>query len=158
MRRKDREITDKNEIYEIIDKCTVCRIGFYDEKEKEVYIVPMNFGYTKENDEITLFFHGAKEGRKIELTQKYNSVGFEMETNYKVNSGDIACEYSARFESIIGNGEISLLEKAEDKKFALNRIMYQNTKKDNWQFNEDMIDLICILKLNVTKLTCKRHE
>jgi len=29
------------------------------------YIVPMNYGYVYENEKLTLFFHGAKEGKKI---------------------------------------------------------------------------------------------
>ena len=43
MRRKDREVTNSAKIADIISRCTCCRIGFYD--EKEVYIVPLNFGY-----------------------------------------------------------------------------------------------------------------
>ena len=32
MRRKDREITEKQEIFHIIKKCDVCRLAFFDEK------------------------------------------------------------------------------------------------------------------------------
>ena len=42
MRRKDREITDFNEIIEIIKKCDVCRIAMNDGDFP--YIVPLNFG------------------------------------------------------------------------------------------------------------------
>lgn len=50
MRRKEREITDNNKIIEIIDKCDCCRLGFKD--EESVYIVPLNFGYKKEDEKI----------------------------------------------------------------------------------------------------------
>ena len=43
MRRKDREVTDRGMIHEIIDRCMCCRIGFND--EGQVYIVPLSFGY-----------------------------------------------------------------------------------------------------------------
>ena len=48
MRRKDREVTDEARIDEIISRCNCCRIGFND--SGEVYIVPLNFGYTYEED------------------------------------------------------------------------------------------------------------
>lgn len=42
MRRKDREITDFDEIVAIMRKCDVCRIAVNDGDTP--YIVPMNFG------------------------------------------------------------------------------------------------------------------
>lgn len=45
MRRRDREITDNEKIKEIIKACDCCRLGFND--NGKVYIVPLNFGFTK---------------------------------------------------------------------------------------------------------------
>lgn len=44
MRRKDREITDFNEIRKIIDACEILRLGLADGDFP--YIVPVNFAYT----------------------------------------------------------------------------------------------------------------
>ena len=41
MRRKDREITDTQDILEVIKKCDVCRIALHDGDYP--YIVPLNF-------------------------------------------------------------------------------------------------------------------
>ena len=71
MRRKDREVTDFMQIENIISRCTCCRIGFYD--DGEVYIVPLNFGYEAKGDTYILYFHAAKEGRKIDLIKKIPS-------------------------------------------------------------------------------------
>lgn len=68
MRRKDREITDSLRIADIINRCTCCRIGFYD--DGEIYVVPLNFGYEVKDDSYVFYFHGAKEGRKIDLTKR----------------------------------------------------------------------------------------
>jgi len=62
MRRKDREITQPEQIYEIIKKCDVCRIAFFDKDFP--YIVPVNFGATFENGVFILYFHGADAGKK----------------------------------------------------------------------------------------------
>ena len=40
MRRKDREITDFDEIMKIIDKCDTCRLALFDDEFP--YIVPLN--------------------------------------------------------------------------------------------------------------------
>ncbi len=156
MRRKDREVTDREKIYEIMDSCVCCRLGFND--DGEVYIVPLNFGYVKSNDETVLYFHGAKVGRKVDLIGKCCTVGFEMDTDYKLNEADIACNYSARFQSIIGNGDISIVDDREEKALGLKRIMYQNTKKDDWEFNDAMVNAVCVFKVVVKKLSCKVHE
>lgn len=157
MRRKDREVTDLEKIYQIMDDCACCRLGFYD--DGEVYIVPLNFGYNKaDDDELVLYFHGAKAGRKVDLVTKGGMVGFEMDRDYKLNEADIACNYSARFQSIIGNGEVSFVEDMVEKKIGLQRIMYQNTKKDDWEFNDAMLQAVCVFKVTVKKLSCKVHE
>lgn len=46
MRRKDREVTEMEEIQQIFDECKVCRIGIMDENGP--YIVPVNYGYVRE--------------------------------------------------------------------------------------------------------------
>ena len=156
MRRKDREILDKNEIYKIMQECTCCRVGFYD--EGETYIVPLNFGYTLVEDKLCLYFHSAKEGRKVSLAEKGVNVGFEMDTAYKVRGEDIACEYTASFKSIIGNGVISVVKDKKEKNLGMQRVMYQTTGRDNWSFNPIMMSQVCIMKIEVTNLSCKVHE
>ena len=71
MRRKDKEIKDKEVIESIIKRATVCRIAL---SENNVpYIVPLSFGY-KDN---CLYFHSAPEGRKIDIIKQNNNVCFE---------------------------------------------------------------------------------
>ena len=156
MRRKDREVTNPMQVTDIISRCTCCRIGFYD--DGEVYIVPLNFGYEIKDDACVLYFHGAKEGRKIELIQKSPDVGFEMDTNYALNAADIACGYSARFQSIIGNGIVSIVSELEEKKLGLSLLMEHNTGKREWDFDEKMLNAVTVFKLVVSKMSCKEHQ
>lgn len=155
MRRKDREITDLNKIEEVISSCHCCRLGFND--EGQVYIVPLNFGYFKEDGKYIFYFHGAKEGRKIDIIKKNPYVGFELDTNYKLQSADIACNYSAAFQSVIGNGIVAFVENMEEKKKGLIAIMKHNTGKSDWNFNDKMLDTVCVFKLIVNELSCKEH-
>ena len=156
MRRKDREITDISQIHEIMNSCVCCRLGFYD--DGEVYIVPLNFGFNIVDKSTVLYFHGAKDGRKINLITKVQSVGFEMDTDYKLNPGETACSYSARFQSVIGTGMISFVDDKNEKENALRTIMCHNTKKSDWQFTDAMMNSVCVFKVVVDKLSCKFHD
>ena len=156
MRRKDREVTDFVKIENIISRCTCCRIGFCD--EEEVYIVPLSFGYQVKGDTFVFYFHGAKEGRKIDLIKKNPVVGFEMDTNYALNEADLACGYSARFQSVIGNGVVSIVSETKEKELGLSLLMEHYTGKQNWDFDENMFQVATVFKLEVTRMSCKEHE
>ena len=156
MRRNDREVTDYMKIEDIISRCTCCRIGFLD--EGEVYIVPLNFGYAAKDDTYIFYFHGAKEGRKIDLINKNPVVGFEMDTNYVLKEADQACGHSARFQSIIGNGVVSIVSEISEKKLGLSLLMEHNAGKKDWCFDEKMLNSVTVFRLEVTKMSCKEHE
>lgn len=68
MRRTGREIRDNETIFQILKKSYCCRFGLID--EGKVYIVLLNFGEVIHEDHIILYFHSAKDGRKIELIKK----------------------------------------------------------------------------------------
>jgi nitroimidazol reductase NimA-like FMN-containing flavoprotein (pyridoxamine 5'-phosphate oxidase superfamily) len=72
MRRKEREITSRSDIDAIMNAAMVCRLALADDEGP--YIVPLCFGYSGG----TLYFHTAKEGRKLDILRKNNRVCFEM--------------------------------------------------------------------------------
>ena len=153
MRRTDREITDLAAIQKFIQQESIIRIAFYD--EGDIYIVPVNYGYLFENDKHIFYFHGAKAGRKFELTKSSPSVGFEIDGNYELLEADIACDFSARFQSVIGTGKLFLVDDFEEKIKGLNLLMKQSTGKDSWNYENKMIDGVAVFKLEAEKLSCK---
>lgn len=158
MRRKDREVTDPTRIADIISRCTCLRIGFQD--DGEIYIVPLSFGYVVRDDAYVFYFHGAKEGRKMDLIRKSPKVGFEMDTDfavYAMNGADVACGHTARFQSIVGNGSMSIVSEIEEKKQGLLLIMEHNTGKQEWNFDEKMVNAVEVFKLEVENMSCKEH-
>lgn len=155
MRRKDREVTDPMRVADIVNRCTCCRIGFWD--DGEVYIVPLNFGYEIKEDTYVFYFHGAKEGRKIELIKKSPNVGFEMDTDDLLHTADTACNHSTHYQSIIGNGVLHIVSEPEEKELGLSLIMEHNTGKREWDFDEKMLNSVIVFKLVVYKMSCKGH-
>ncbi len=154
MRRKDREITDKIKIDEIMKQCHVCRVGFND--DGKVYIVPLNFGYEIKNDRYILYFHSAKQGKKIDLIEKNRNAGFEMDTGYELVKDKIACGHSALYKSIIGNGLISIIH-GDEKIHGLKLLMEHETSQNEWDFDESMLKAVTVFKIDVTELSCKEH-
>ena len=157
MRRKDREVLDEVKIDKFIRNCDCCRIGFYDKENNEVYIVPLNFGYSHVDNKRVFYFHGAKEGRKIELISKTKKVSFEMDSNHELIVGKMACNYSERYQSVIGTGLISFVEDKDEKIAALNEIMFQSTGKKDWDFPEPMLNGVAVFMIEVISLSCKEH-
>lgn len=156
MRRKDREITDSGQIDEIILNCDCLRLGMAD--GGEVYIVPLNFGFTHEGEKRSFYFHSAAEGRKIDLLRKNGRVGFELDTGHAVNAGETACGYSFRFQSVTGTGTVSFVVNREEKAAALRQLMLHYAKTANWPFDCRTLDAVTVFRLDVETLACKKHE
>lgn len=155
MRRKEREIANPARIREILRTCKYCRLGLSD--GKSAYVVPLNFGFTEENGTYTFYFHGAGEGRKLDLIEKNHYAGFEMDTGFALLEGDTACSYSAQYQSIIGEGPVEILEDIQEKRRALLEIMKHQTGKADWEFPEPMIRATCVFRLRAEQLSCKEH-
>ena len=155
IRRKDREITDKKIIEEFISKQNIIRIGFYDKKNEEIYVVPVNYGYIIDKKQYIFYIHGGKGGRKYELSKDEPNVGFEIDGNYKLVEGKDACNFTAKYQSVIGNGKIKIIEDLEEKKKGLDIIMNHTTGKSGFEYKQRMIENVAIYKLTAEKLTCK---
>ena len=153
MRRNDREIKDKALIEQFIAKEQIIRIAFYD--NGDLYIVPLNYGFIYENDKYVFYFHGAKAGRKFELSKSSPMVGFEIDGEYKLLQADVACDYSAKFQSVIGTGRLSIIEDYEEKIKGLNALMNHISGKSEWDYSKDMVDAVAVFRLEVDKLSCK---
>ena len=97
MRRKDREVTRHGDLMEMVARFKVCRLGLWD--GREVYVVPLNFGYEEKNGSLSLFFHCAREGRKLDILQNRPEVSFEMDGDHVLLEGDVPCRYSYAYGS-----------------------------------------------------------
>ena len=90
MRKKEREITEREEIDAILSSSAVCRIAFA--VHDEPYLVPLSHGYDAK--EGLLFFHTAVAGRKIDCIAANPRVCFEVEGRVRVKAGDArACSW-----------------------------------------------------------------
>ena len=155
MRRKDRQVEDIREIESVLKKCDVCRLGMRD--GDDIYVLPLNFGFRLSDSELTLYFHSAREGRKIDIIRQKPLVGFEMDCGHQLIEAEKACEYAFRFESVVGSGRASLVEDVGEKKLALGAIMAQVSSRD-FDITDAMASSVAIIKVVSGNFSCKRHE
>lgn len=157
MRRKEREVIREEEIAEILKDCKVCRLGL--SGEGRVYIVPMNYGYIFRDGRLTLYFHCAKEGRKLDHIRRNSGVGIEMDCRHELEEGRLACQYSYYYASIIGNGTAAVVEDSREKQKALGLIMKHQTGREFEEFetNPKLEKAVAVLRVDVEEYKGKQH-
>lgn len=156
MRRQDRAIRDLEEIKAVLDRCKVCRVGMVEEGKP--YIVPLNFGYRLEGEALTLWFHSAPRGRKLDILRENPQVCFEMDCDHLLTGeGTEACVYSYHFSSIMGEGVMELVEDPAQKVEGLKRLMEQAAGPADYTFDPGAVGGTAVLRLRVDWYTGKRH-
>ena len=156
MRRRDREVTDCQAIEDFLRREQILRVAFYD--QGDIYIVPVNYSFTCDDNGFTFYFHGAQAGRKYELSQQCPTVGFEIDGGYRLVPGSIPCEFTAEFRSVIGTGVLRLLSDRQEKIAGLNAVMRQLSGKDGWDYFDAMVDSTAVYCLQAKTLSCKAKQ
>ncbi len=158
MRRRDREETRAEEIVKVIRDCNCCRLGLVD-TDGLAYIVPLNFAFVENGEAYgTFYFHGAGEGRKIELAAVQKRASFELDTAHEAVAGEKACAHSFNFCSVMGKGDVTVVTDETEKMTALQALMLDNTGRGQWDIPTAALAGIGIIKLAVTEWSCKIHK
>lgn len=156
MRRKDREVTDRNEIISMIDSCSIIRIGLADGEYP--YIVPVNFSYTDDGGELAFYIHGALAGRKYELLRKNGKCSFEMDVPLGMECIEEAHDVTERYLSVMGTADVSFVADEEKKAVIDDIIMARYPETKHFKYNEAAITRTMIAKLKVTSISAKANR
>ena len=149
MRRAEREIKDRKTIDEILRQATVCRLGLCEGGKP--YVVPVNFGY----DGDCLYFHSAPEGRKMEIMKSNPNVCFEVDVDHEIVPTDTACDWTARFRSVIGFGKAWPVEDPEEKRRALDVIL-GHYSDGPYEYVTDSLDKVAVIRVQIENITGKQ--
>ncbi len=152
MRRSDREIKDFKELVKVMEKCGVCRLAFNDE-EGYPYILPLNFGMEIRDGKVTLYFHGATEGKKYELIKKDNRASFEMDCSHRLVMDEEHGNCTMEYESVIGRGRVEVLP--DEEKYDALCILMKHYHQEAFSFNQAIMPNTVVFKLTVEHLTGK---
>lgn len=152
--RREREVTDPQEILRILDRAKIVHLGMIDGDEP--YVVPLNYGYTMEDGTLCLYLHGATAGRKIDVLRANPKVFFEMDCDIAPFEGITACHYGNAYASVMGRGTAEILEDMEEKKKGLSILMKTQTGKD-FEFNDKMAAVVSVIRITALDYTAKRR-
>jgi nitroimidazol reductase NimA-like FMN-containing flavoprotein (pyridoxamine 5'-phosphate oxidase superfamily) len=150
MRRKDREITDRREIDEIIRSSKVMHLALADNNIP--FLVPVFYAY----DGTAVYFHSSKTGTKIGIMKRNNKVCFEISADHGVIESGIACDFEARHRTVIGVGNAVFVDDKEEKIKALDMIVAGLTGK-KFEYPEANLNLTAVVRINIESLKGKKH-
>lgn len=152
MRRKDKEITEKILIEEVLRENEVGRLGT--SVDGRPYVVPMNFAYRKGK----LYLHSHREGKKVKDIEKNPHVCFEVDSGEMVE-GAKPCDYSWKYRSVIVYGKASIVfdpeQKLEALKIISDRYAWGKGSKLTLKMVEKLEDLVCI-RIDIEEMTGKK--
>ena len=107
------------------------------------------------DDELILYFHSAKEGKKIEILKKNQKVCFTIFNEGEPIHAEIPCNFGYYYSSVIGYGTVEFIEEPEEKERALGK-MFAHQSGKRVVFTEEQADAVCIFKVVSDDFTGKQ--
>lgn len=155
MRRSDRQITDDEEIWGLINKGKYATIAMC--KGDEPYVVTLNYG--ADRDKRALYFHCAVEGQKLDFLRANPRVCATIihDKGYYVG------ECSHGYETVIIRGTISEITDIPGKRAALEHMVNQLDPDPGRVITEQLgtnvaWDKVAILRLDINEMTAKHGK
>ena len=154
MTKRERHITDPQQILHILDTAKVLHLGLC--VEDEPYVVPMNYGYTMEDGKLVLYLHSALRGKKLDMIRANPKVFFELDCDLLPFEGEKACQYGLGYSSVMGRGTAAIVEDVEEKMKAMSILMKTQTGKD-FEFNDKLVSIVAVIRIDTAEYTAKHR-
>ena len=154
MTKRERQVTDQQQILEILDKGKVLHLGLA--VDNEPYVVPMNYGYTHEDGKLVLYLHSATRGKKLDMIAANPKVFFEIDCDLMPFEGEKPCQYGLVYSSVMGKGTARIVEDTQEKMKAMTVLMKTQTGKD-FTFNERLVSIVAVIRIDVAEYTAKHR-
>ena len=153
MRRSDREISDTAQIARVLGNCKTCHLAMVDDGRP--YVVPLSYAYEIADGTLILFFHSAKEGRKIDILRKSREVCFEMCIEGEpVFAAETPCNSGYYYSCVHGFGKAQFIDDADEKCSALSLLMKHQAAIDV-AIAPGQAESVCVFKVTSIDFTCK---
>lgn len=152
MRKANREIKDRGEIIRFLDECQTIRLALHDEPYP--YVVPLSFGWEDDDGQLAVYFHCAKEGKKLDLIEKNPNVCLEADilAGYKSTGHSVTADY----KSVIAFGKA---ERVYGKELVKGLdLLLKHCRTEGYSAEECAAkDITAVVKITVESVTGKRR-
>jgi len=154
IRRKEKKISDKNEMLAILENAKYITIAMC--AGNEPYLVTLSHGYDRERN--CIYFHCAREGKKIDILKEQNKVWGQalMDKGYVQGS----CDHLYATTQFMGR--VTFVENSDEKKHALevmiNALEEDPQKVPDTQLTEKSIEGVQIGRINIEYMSGKKSD
>lgn len=158
MLNNEREVTDFDEIENVLNSSRVCRIALFDGDWP--YIVPMCFGYNLEGGKLELFFRCEEKGKKTELIKNNSNAAFEIDKLLGMTKDETSGFCAPSYKSITGTGVIEVItgiEKITGLEFIMKKYG-EVADGEQRKLPEQLLNAFFVLKLTAGEFCCKEHN
>ena len=152
MRRK-KQLLSREECDAVLNRGS-CGVLALEGDEGYPYAVPISYVY----DEGKLFFHCAKSGHKLDAIRQNPKASFCVVDQDQI----VPEEYTTYFKSVIVFGRIRILEQAEEKYRAIEKLAVKYAPEDTEQNRRQAIERdltpLCMLEMTAEHITGKQAK
>jgi nitroimidazol reductase NimA-like FMN-containing flavoprotein (pyridoxamine 5'-phosphate oxidase superfamily) len=154
IRRKEKEIKNRSEMIEILQKSKYITMAMA--KENEPYLVTLNYGYDHVKN--VIYFHCANEGKKIDILNENNKVWGQAIQDRGYATGK--CDHL--YATTQFQGKVKFIKDLEEKKHALitmiNQLENNPGKVIKKQINKDSLKRVNIGRININYISGKKSD
>ncbi len=152
--KRERQVTDREQVAHILDTGKVLHLGLA--VDNEPYVVPMNYGYTLEDEKLVLYLHSAVHGKKLDMLRINPRVFFDIDCDRVPFERRVPCQYGLAYASVMGRGTARIVEDVEEKKQAMSILMKTQTGKD-FSFEDRLVSIVAVIRIDVEEYTAKHR-
>jgi nitroimidazol reductase NimA-like FMN-containing flavoprotein (pyridoxamine 5'-phosphate oxidase superfamily) len=155
LRRSDRAVAEAAEIDAILDRCEVGRLGLW--SRGEPYVLPLHFAHVRGEDGLTLYFHGAGEGRKMEAIGDGVRACFEADRRIGLVDSPRVAQIGATFESVIAWGRVEPCRDQESQLAGLAALLDKYAPGRSPELRPRDAALVTVLRMTLDEVTAKQR-
>ena len=151
IRRKDKEVTDRQWMEDILKRGLVMYLGLAG-ADGWPYVIPIGYGYLDNS----LYFHGAAEGLKNDILAVNPRVCFQVTLDAEVKTADAGAKFSMKYRSVTGFGFIRALSDTTERNAALKIIMdHYGGPHTDFPEDNDIHKRLWVARLDIERMTGK---
>ncbi|MCW4001018.1 MAG: pyridoxamine 5'-phosphate oxidase family protein [Candidatus Bathyarchaeota archaeon] len=152
VRRKDREITDIEEMQAVLKATKYVTVALC--MDGEPYLVALSHGYDPAQN--CLYFHCAPEGKKLVYAKANNRVWGQAVLDYGVTD---ECDYA--YTSVHFSGKLHLIEDLAEKRHALEVLVHQSSNAPEEKLSKvkpEKLAKTTMGRIDIAYMSGKKHQ
>ena len=152
VRRKEREITDSDEMRQVLKATKYVTIALC--MDNEPYLVALSHGYDQTQN--CLYFHCAPEGKKLIYAKANPQVWGQAVLDFGVTE---ECDYA--YTSVHFAGKLSLIADLAEKRHAMEVLVRQvslNPEEKLAKIKPEKLEKTTMGRIDITYMSGKKHQ